>query len=166
MLFRSFGATFNLSYKGIDFSALVEGATQAEKFLTNYAFYDFYPNGTGNLMDHHLNRWAYYPDLGVDTRATATYPRLSLQGENSNNKQPNSTFWLKDASYLRVKSVELGYSLPEQLLQTIALTQLRVYATVYNAFTFDKIEVIDPEVGNGAVFPIQRMINFGINLQF
>lgn len=161
-----FGATLNLSYKGIDFSALVEGATQAEKFLTNYAFYDFYPNGTGNLMDHHLNRWAYYPDLGVDTRATATYPRLSLQGENSNNKQPNSTFWLKDASYLRVKSVELGYSLPEQLLQTIALTQLRVYATVYNAFTFDKIEVIDPEVGNGAVFPIQRMINFGINLQF
>lgn len=161
-----FGATLNLSYKGIDFSALVEGVTETETFLGNYAFYDFYPGGTGNLMEHHLNRWAYDQDLGIDTRETATYPRLSLQGENTNNKQPNSTFWLRDASYLRIKSIELGYNLPSKVLQSVALKQLRVYTTVYNAFTFSEIEVVDPEVGNGAVFPIQRMVNFGINLQF
>lgn len=161
-----FGATLNLSYKGIDFSALLEGVTGTETFLANYAYYDFYPGGTGNLMEHHLDRWAYDPDLGIDTRETAAYPRLSLQGENTNSKQPNSTFWLRDGSYLRVKSIELGYNLPAGILESIALRNVRVFATVYNAFTFSEIDVVDPEVGNGAVFPIQRMMNFGINLQF
>ena len=160
------GTTLNLAYKSFDFSALLEGVMGTDRFMSNFAYYDFFPGGTGNLMQHHLNRWAYNPELGVDTRDTATYPRLSLQGENSNNKQPNSDFWLRDASYLRIKSMELGYSLPSTLLETISLKQVRIYATVYNAFTFTDIEVVDPEAGNGAVFPIQRMMNFGINLQF
>ncbi|MEX0685104.1 MAG: TonB-dependent receptor [Balneolales bacterium] len=161
-----YGVNLNLEFKGVDFSALLEGIGNADRMLGNYAYYDFYPNTNGNLMEHHLDRWAYDPTNDIDTRDTAKYPRLSLEGDNTNSKQPNSTFWLRDASYLRVKSIELGYSLPGSATSLISLSGLRVFATVYNAFTFDKIDVVDPEVGNGAVYPIQRMMNFGINAQF
>jgi TonB-linked SusC/RagA family outer membrane protein len=162
----SYGANIFLSFKGFDFNALVQGIANSDIFLSNYAYYDFYPNAAGNLMEHHLGRWAYDPDLGIDTRETATYPRLSLMGDNTNNKAVNSTFWLKDASYLRLKSIELGYSIPENALKFIGLTTLRVFASAYNVFTLDNIEIIDPEMGNSAVYPIQKMINFGINAQF
>ena len=162
-----YGAIFNLSFKGIDLSVLVEGISIAEKYLSNYAYWEFYPNGTGKVMDHHQGRWAYYPDLSIDTRTTATYPRLSLTGNNTNNKAPNSNFWLKDASYTRLKSVELGYTLPGNAVKFLKLSKLRFFATGYNLLTFDKINVIDPEApGSGNSYPIQRIINFGINAQF
>ena len=162
-----YGITLNLGYKGFDVNALVEGIANTEKYINNYVYWEFTPNGTGKVMDHHLNRWAYYPESGVDTRGTATYPRLSLTGDQTNNKAPNSDFWLKDASYTRLKSVEIGYSLPARTVSYLKLTKLRFYATGYNLLTFDKIKVIDPEApGGGNSYPIQRLINFGINVQF
>jgi TonB-linked SusC/RagA family outer membrane protein len=162
-----YGLTLNLGYKGFDISALIEGVDQVEKKLTGSAYWEFYPNGLGKVMEHHLDRWAYYPELGIDTRETATYPRLSLEGDNTNNKAPNSTFWLKDASYTRLKSVEIGYSLPAKLLKNLQISKLRIYATGYNLLTFDKIKVIDPESpGNGIAYPIQRIINLGLTAQF
>lgn len=162
----TYGANLFLSFKGFDFNALIQGIANADIFLRNYAYFEFYPNVGGKVMEHHLGRWAYYPELGIDTRETASYPRLSLQGDNTNNKSPNSTFWLRDAAYLRLKSVELGYSIPDKALKYIGLSNLRVFTTAYNVLTFDNIKVVDPEMGNSAVYPIQRMINFGINAQF
>jgi hypothetical protein len=162
-----YGATLNMAYKGFDFSALIEGIANAEKYIDNYVYWEFTPNGTGKVMEHHLDRWAYYPDLGIDTRETAAYPRLSLTGDETNNKAPNSDFWLKDASYTRLKSVELGYSLPKKTVNYLRLSKLRIFATGYNLLTFDKIKVIDPEApGGGNSYPIQRIVNFGINAQF
>lgn len=162
----TYGANLFFSFMGFDFNALLQGIANTDMLLSNYAYYDFYPNAAGKLMEHHLERWAYYPALDIDTRETANYPRLSLSGDNTNNKSPNSTFWLKDASYLRLKSVELGFSIPEKALRFIGLAKLRVFTSAYNVFTFDNIEVIDPEMGNSAAYPIQRMINFGLNAQF
>jgi TonB-linked SusC/RagA family outer membrane protein len=162
-----FGLNVGLAYKGFDFNAFGQGINNVNKRLTNYAFYEFYPNNSGKVMEHHLDRWAYYPELGIDTRATATYPRLSLQGNNTNNRLPASTFNLKDASYFRLKSVEFGYTLPANVAQSISLSKLRIYASGYNMLTFDKIKVIDPELsGGGTGFPIQRIVNLGINVQF
>jgi hypothetical protein len=118
-------------------------------------------------MEHHQERWAYYPELLIDTRSTATYPRLSLEGDNTNNKAPNSDFWLKDASYLRFKSAELGYSFNHNVVKYLHMSNLRIYASGYNLFTFDKIKVIDPESsGDGIAYPIQRIVNVGITVQF
>jgi hypothetical protein len=162
-----YGITFDMKYKGFDFSALVQGVENVDKKLSGSAYWEFYPNGLGKVMDHHLDRWAYFPESGVDTRASATYPRLSIEGDNTNNKAPNSDFWLKDASYLRLKSVELGYSLPANATKYLHLSNLRIYASGYNLLTFDKIKVIDPESpGDGIAYPIQRMVNMGITIQF
>jgi hypothetical protein len=163
---KTYGANLFLSYKGFDFNALFQGIASADILLNNFAYYDFYPNASGSLMEHHLDRWAYYPELEIDTRETATYPRLSLSGDNTNNKTPNSTFWLRDASYLRLKSIEIGYSIPGNALKYIGLSNLRIFASAYNIFTLDDIKVIDPEMGSSAVYPVQKMVNFGINAQF
>jgi hypothetical protein len=162
-----YGVTLDLAYKGFDFSALIEGVGNVEKKLSGSAYWEFDPNGLGKVMEHHLERWAYYPEIGIDTRATATYPELSLSGNNTNNKAPNSTFWLKDASYLRFKSAELGYTFPEKVVKYLTLSKLRIFASGYNLFTFDKIKVIDPESpGDGIAYPIQRIVNVGITVQF
>ncbi|MDX9882956.1 MAG: TonB-dependent receptor [Prolixibacteraceae bacterium] len=162
-----YGATINLAYKGFDFNALIQGVENVDKKLSGSVYWEFYPNGLGKVMEHHLDRWAYYPELGIDTRATATYPRLNIEGDNTNNKAPNSDFWLKDASYLRLKSVELGYTLPVNIVKYLHLSNLRIYASGYNLLTSDKIKVIDPESpGDGIAYPIQRIVNIGITAQF
>lgn len=162
-----YGVTIDFAYKGFDFSALIEGIGNVDKKLSGSVYWEFDPDGLGKVMEHHQNRWSYYPDLGIDTRSTATYPRLSLDGDNTNNKNPNSDFWLKDASYVRLKALELGYSLPAGALKFMHLSKLRIFASGYNLFTFDKIEVIDPEsTGNGIAYPLQRIANVGISVQF
>jgi len=162
-----YGVTFDFGFKGFDFSALIQGVGNVEKKLSGAAFWEFYPNGLGKVMEHHMDRWAYYPELGIDTRATAKFPRLSLEGDNTNNKAPNSDFWLKDASYLRFKSAELGYTFPESVIKHLQISKLRIFASGYNLFTFDKIKVIDPESpGDGISYPIQHIVNMGITVQF
>ena len=162
-----YGVILDFAYKGFDFNALIEGIGNVDKKLSGSAYWEFYPNGLGKVMEHHQERWAYYPELGIDTRSTATYPRLSLEGDNTNNKAPNSDFWLKDASYLRFKSAELGYSFNHNVVKYLHMSNLRIYASGYNLFTFDKIKVIDPESsGDGIAYPIQRIVNVGITVQF
>ncbi len=162
-----YGLNLELSYKGFDLNALFEGIGSVAKKLSGSVFWEFYPNGLGKVMKHHLDRWAYYPESGIDTRTSAKYPRLSLEGDNTNNKAPNSDFWLKDASYLRFKSLELGYTFPERIVKYLQLSKLRIFTSGYNLFTFDKIKVIDPESpGDGIAYPIQRIINIGVTAQF
>jgi TonB-linked SusC/RagA family outer membrane protein len=162
-----YGLTLDFAWQGFDFSALIEGIGNVDKKLSGSVYWEFDPDGLGKVMEHHMDRWAYYPEVGVDTRTSAIYPRLSLEGDNTSNKTPNSDFWLKDASYLRFKSVELGYTLPVNVIKYLHLSKLRIYASGYNLFTFDKIKVIDPEsTGNGIAYPIQRIVNVGITVQF
>jgi hypothetical protein len=80
----------------------------------------------------------------------------------------NSTFWLYDASFLRLKNIELGYTLPENLLSSIKIQQVRVYVNAFNLLTFTKLKDVDPEGNNGSgqFYPQQKIINFGINVQF
>jgi hypothetical protein len=80
----------------------------------------------------------------------------------------NSTFWLYDASFLRLKNIELGYTLPEHLLSSVKIQQVRVYANAFNLLTFTKLKDVDPEgnSGSGQFYPQQKIVNFGINVQF
>ena len=88
-------------------------------------------------------------------------------GNDGNNRGPNSDYWLRDASYLRLKSVEFGYTLPAKALKAIWLKNLRIYVTGMNLLTFDKIGILDPESStSGIAYPLQRTFTIGLNLSF
>jgi TonB-linked SusC/RagA family outer membrane protein len=95
----------------------------------------------------------------------ALWPRLS--DEYITNNTQASTWWMRDGSFLRLKSVELGYTLPEKFASKIYVKNLRVYFSGTNLLTFSKFKLWDPEMGgNGLGYPIQQVFNFGIQLSF
>lgn len=162
-----YGFGFDLRYRGFDLGVAFQGVGHVQKKLGGTVYWEFRPDGKGNVMEHHLDRWAYDPANGVDTRLTARYPRLSLTGNDGNNRGPASDYWLRNGSYLRLKSVELGYSLPARVVKAVRLKGLRVYATGTNLLTFDKIGTLDPETTTtGIVYPLQRTVCMGLHLSF
>ena len=95
----------------------------------------------------------------------AFWPRLSPTVINNNSQ--SSTWWMRDASFLRLKTVELGYSIPEKLAKRMNIQSLRLYVTGNNLLTFSTFKLWDPEMGsNGLGYPIQRVYNIGVNINF
>ena len=110
----------------------------------------------------HLNRWT------PETAATATYPALHY-GPYPNNKNSSSSLFLADASYIRMKSMEIGYSLPISFLRKIGFSKTRFYVQGLNLVTWDKLKKydVDHETNTGGDwYPIQRVVNFGIDVTF
>ena len=92
-------------------------------------------------------------------------PRLS--DSVSNNNTQSSTWWMQNGSFLRLKSVEFGYSLPQKLIRKLGLSTLRIYVSGTNLLTFSKFKLWDPEMGaNGLGYPIQKVYNMGMNINF
>lgn len=160
-----FGIPMGVSYKGFDMSLLFQGATNNSIVLTNSAAWDFPTYGQdiiGRVKALHLNRWT------PATAATATYPALHY-GTYINNKNEFSSLFLSDASYLRLKSMEIGYSIPSTILKKINFSKTRFYVQGLNLLTWDKLDKfdVDPETSTGGDwYPIQRVINFGVYITF
>jgi len=150
-----FGVTLGGSWKGFDFSVLVQGALNRQVYLQGNSEYAFQNNGFGPAFAQHLDRW-------TPTNPGATYPRLGL-GNNVNNFAASS-FWLRDAAYARLKNVELGYTVPLDLSRRVRLQSVRLFCNATNLVTFSQYDRIDPEVYNAA-YPIQRLLNFGFNVK-
>ena len=92
---------------------------------------------------------------------------LSTTQDLQLNNSLSSTYWQRDASYLRLKNVELSYNLPTKVVRSIGLEELRIFLNGQNLLTFDKLDVIDPEAyGNGVAYPLQRSFSAGINIKF
>jgi len=96
----------------------------------------------------------------------ARFPRLYPGG--APNNQFVSTFWLQNANYLRVKTIQFGYNLPKKLIAKAGLSTVKLYVSAYNLFTFDKIYPFDPETGTsrGWFYPQQKSINIGASVTF
>lgn len=162
-----FGIPFGFQYKNFDFSVLLQGATKSSILLNGAAVFDFpqfEQDKIGRVKKMHLDRWT------PETAATAKYPVLHY-GTHDNNKNGNSSLFLYDASYLRLKNVEIGYNVSPKLLRKFHVQQARIYVQGLNLLTFDKLgDVdIDPETksGDGASwYPIQKVFNFGIDITF
>lgn len=162
-----FGIPFGFQYKNFDFSVLLQGATKSSILLNGAAVFDFpqfEQDKIGRVKKMHLDRWT------PETAATAKYPALHY-GTHDNNKNGNSSLFLYDASYLRLKNVEIGYNVSPKLLRKFHVQQARIYVQGLNLLTFDKLgDVdIDPETksGDGASwYPIQKVFNFGIEITF
>lgn len=160
----SFGA--NLKYSGFDFGIFFQG--------TYGSSVDLY-NMTGSQVVAFVNNanafaiaegaWSYYPDQGIDTRATATYPRLTTTANNNNYR--TSSFWIKSADFLRIRNIELGYSFSARLLKRARLTNMRVFVNAVNPVTWSTLldnYNMDPETLSG--YPPLKSVNAGISVSF
>lgn len=167
------GFSYGFSYKSFDFSMMWQGAFGVSLNVTNESMYEFCERG--KVLDIHMGRWAYYNDpfTGelIDTRATATYPRLHSQSSSPN--WTTNSFFLYDSKYLKLRNIEIGYTLPNTALKALGIKQMRMYATGQNLLTLTKVKQVDPEGpgygGNkerGWNYPQLAIINFGVNVIF
>jgi TonB-linked SusC/RagA family outer membrane protein len=154
-----FGLSLGAEYKGFDVSALIQGVVNRDLYVGGSSIWAFQNGGFGQAYENNLNRWT------PATAATATYPRLNI-GVNSNN-QVQSSYWIRSGDYVRLKQVEIGYSIPQNLLKHIKLQTIRLFARGYNLFTIQAKELDDrdPEITSGFSYPMQRLLNLGINIK-
>lgn len=163
-----FGAS--LGYKNLDFSFFFQGSAQSSFFIDLEATSPFIKNsnsifGGKNNNNAMLQVWAddYWSE--TNRNSYAKWPRLSAE-RVENNMQP-STWFQHDGSYLRLKSVELGYTVPTNFTKKVGLQSFRLYVSGLNLLTFSKFKLWDPEMGgNGLGYPIQRVFNLGLNVNF
>jgi TonB-linked SusC/RagA family outer membrane protein len=154
------GVNFNVQYKGFDLSVLIQGATGGMQIVGLTESGDI-----GNFLEwSYLNRWS------IDNPSSVN-PRLSNRGATyytDSNNALNNTYWLRSNNYIRLKNVELGYTLPTTLVEKVGLNSVRVYANGLNLATLDKIKIWDPESTNtsGQYYPQARVINMGIKATF
>jgi len=153
----TYGILLNGSYKNFDLSAVLAGQTHVSQYVLP-------ESGTiGNFYSSWAdNRWS-------PSHTNGSYPRVDDRASSSiNGGLYNSTFWLNDASFLRLKNIELGYTLAPQVLSRIKIASVRVYANAFNLFTITKVKDYDPEgnSGSGQFYPQQRIVNLGLNVRF
>nr|WP_322623502.1 TonB-dependent receptor [uncultured Flavobacterium sp.] len=157
----TYGATLNASYKGFDFSALVSGLGGYKKRLDSYEAYAFYNGGQIQRWQAD-NRWTE-----ENPNPDAKYPKLTTLNGSSGNLF-TSTYWLRNASFLRLKNIQLGYTLPKNIVQDkMKMEKLRFYVGGQNLLTFNKFyQGWDPEMSNGNFYPITKTYTIGINATF
>jgi TonB-linked SusC/RagA family outer membrane protein len=165
----TFGFTNNFAYRGFDLSFAIQGV-QGHKILNLIRRYVYNMEGNGNLFRGALNRWqsADNPGNGLVNRAN----RLA-----SGSNGEISTWHIEDGSYVRIRTITLGYTLPAPLMQRLGLSRARIYATVQNPFTFTKYLGYNPEVNSRpdsalssgedyGTYPLPRTSSVGLNLSF
>ncbi|TXE09149.1 TonB-dependent receptor [Gelidibacter salicanalis] len=161
----TYGLNLALAWKGIDLSAQFQGAANFVAYYDGEFQNPFY-NGANSLAEF-KDRWHREDLYDVNSAwIPGKYPSTVASGNPNNTKY--STFWLKDASYLRLKNIELGYNFDGDFLENIGLDQFRVYLSGYNLVTWDSVDFIDPEAptGRGTYYPQQKIVNLGFNLTF
>ncbi|TKK71069.1 TonB-dependent receptor [Ilyomonas limi] len=162
----SYGFSFNAAYKGFDLNVFLQGV-QGNKLFNGLKYLGLQSSVSGqnyNMLEDIKNAWS-------PSNPNADIPRVSLSDPNG-NFSTTSDWFIEDGSYMRVKNLTLGYTLPATLTERLHLNTLRVYATANNLFTFTNYSGFDPEVGmdNYGIdigrYPQARTILFGLNVNF
>lgn len=166
-----YGFAATASWKGFDCNIFFRGASQVDYFMGGSGYYPFSGGVTGNVLSivkDPENRWtpASYSGDPATENPNARFPRLTY-GENKNNNR-ESSFWLADASYLRLKTVEVGYTLPKRLTNKMGMSNLRFSVIGDNLCVWDNVKLWDPEQAsrNGAVYPITRSYSMVLQVSF
>ncbi|WP_210487805.1 SusC/RagA family TonB-linked outer membrane protein [Rufibacter aurantiacus] len=153
----TYGLNLGAEYKAFDFSVLFQGQAKVRQYVLPDV------GLSGNFFSTWAdNRWS-------PTNPNGSYPRVDTRtGSAVSGGLFPSDFWLYNTAFLRVKNVELGYTLPSTLLSKIKIENVRVYANAFNLATFTKVKDFDPETssGNAQFYPQQRIINLGVNVKF
>ncbi len=159
----TFGLNLGAEYKGFDFSMLIQGVADVNGMLSVYAGHAFYQEGN-------IQRWQMENCWNVqqDNRYPE-YPRLEVMSNAGSNNTLTSDFWVLNASYVKVRNIQLGYTLPQTVSQKFGASNLRFYVTLDNPLSFDSYrEGWDPENtnNNGQYYPTMSTYTFGLTLKF
>jgi hypothetical protein len=141
-------------FKGFDFNFLIQGVTNRSVYLTGNYYQAFQNNG--QISSVAMGRWT------PETAGTATYPRLSAVNDIT-NFQPSS-FWQRDGSFIKLRSVELGYNLASEFVKKIHLTSARFFINGTDLFSLDHMDFTDPENLSG--YPSVSTYSIGVRIQF
>lgn len=162
----NYGFGFSTGYKGFDASFFFQGSANQSFFLDLNQISPFIDGGGDGIGQNQVmqiiadNYWSE-----SNPNPYAFWPRLSDRPVNNNNQI--STWFMQDATFLRLKSVELGYTFPQKMMKQMKISNLRLYVSGTNLFCWSKFKLWDPEMaGNGLGYPIQRIINVGLNIGF
>ncbi len=165
----TFGLTSGLTYGGFDLNVAVQGV-QGNKILNLIRRYVYNMEGNGNLFRGALNRWQ-----SADNTGDGLHNRANRLATGSNGEI--STWHIEDGSYVRIRTITLGYALPTALSQRLRLSRARLYVTAQNPFTFAKYIGYNPEVNSRpdsalssgedyGTYPLPRTTSVGLNLSF
>ena len=160
-LIYGFGVSAN--WKGFDFSAHFQGAGKSSFFIKGQSVYAFSEGEWGNVMQDMVD--SGYWSLGTNENPNAKYPRLSWNGSANNNR--DSSFWLRDGSYLRLKTLEVGYTLPQKITRLLKMNNMRIFFIGTNLLTFSDLKLWDPEMGssNGQGYPLTKSCTLGLTVK-
>jgi TonB-linked SusC/RagA family outer membrane protein len=170
----NYGFGISFGYKNLDFSCFFQGSARSAFWIDPERVAPFINRSDGNV-DESLHAFTtnrallqYWADdhWSEDRRNIyAVWPRLSA-AVVENNMQ-TSTWFMRDGSFLRLKTVELGYSLPHKWIDRLKMQNLRIYASGSNLFVISAFKMWDPEMaGDGLKYPLQRIFNLGVNIEF
>lgn len=149
----TFGLHAGVQFKGFDLEAFFQGVTNRSLMLQGPLVWAFVNDAKAAPIA--LGRWT------PETVATAIYPRLTSTANDNNYRA--SDFWQRDGSFIRLRNVELGYTIPASVTRRAGLQQTRFYVNAVNLFTIDKVKLTDPEVPIG--YPVMKSVNVGLRLQ-
>ena len=153
----TFGLSLYGDYKGFDLSMLFQGVGKADGYINGQGIQTFIEGGT--VQEQHKDYW-------TPENRDAKFPRLAF---NETNNMQNSSFWMKNAAYIRLKNIQLGYTLPKNVLRKTPVSYLRFYVSGDNLLTIDSFwDGFDVEapIGNGGYYPQLKTISFGVDLKF
>ncbi|MCD8193012.1 MAG: TonB-dependent receptor, partial [Tannerellaceae bacterium] len=155
-----FGFVPTITWKGFDFSTLWQGAALYDSYIWGIMVNPFENLSSATKL--------VYKDHWTPENTNARYPRVTVQPQSHNTV--NSSHWVKNSSYLRLKNIEFGYTLPRQWTEKAAMSKVRIYFAGQNLLTWTPRmkEKIDPEAGdsNGNYYFQQSVYSFGLNVTF
>jgi TonB-linked SusC/RagA family outer membrane protein len=158
-----YGFNINAGWKGIDLSLMFNGAGGVKRLFDGYEVY-------GNFSGDAAHPATIWRDAWTPDNHDASMPRIFYDTNSaSSSRSVQSDFWLQDTSYLRLKNLQLGYTLPKGWLNSVGVENIRIYYSVENLLTFDKMKInIDPESTSQRLssYPLLRTHAFGVNVTF
>lgn len=160
---NTYALTLGASYKGWGFSIMFQGVDHVSRYYDAESMYAFI-NG-GKVKEHHLQRWNPAKSES-ENLASARYPLLHYDSYGDHNQRQNS-FFLKNGAFIRLKNIELSYTLPAKWSKVAGMSDCRLYVNANNLITWDHLDdLVDPESNGSNRYPIMKTVNFGVNIKF
>ena len=160
----TFGLNAGFTWKGLSFSMNWVAATNVDHYIDTYYSIPFSVSyERGLLSEHYYNAWTYENQEG------ALYPRPSRSAAHNTWNQQTSDLWLKNSSYIRLKTVTLGYTFTDEALKKVGISSLAVTFSGYNLLTFSGLKFVDPESESGNYtngYPLVKLYSLGVNINF